>query len=147
MRKSLSNIISQFRTFATSHYEIKSFQIKPLDKPLADNNLYPMMHIDIANLKITPEPGQVKITFPTYFLDICNINNENDLISKMSTTLLMCLDFHTYFNTNEDAFGFYMENVNDISPVITGTEDLCIGQNINVTVKVRYDRNELTIPI
>jgi len=149
MKKSLTQIITAFRTFASSHKQIEAFETKPLSENIANNLVYPLMFIDVQAMNASFIAGAVNINVPIYMLDRIERDYSN-LVSVLSNALLKMDDFYTYFNDHEcgvDGFGFNFSNNLSATPVVYEFDDLVAGYSAVIVCQVGVSRNESQIPI
>jgi len=145
MKKSLNQILRTFETFATSHSQIETFRTKPITENTANDLTYPLMWIDTQSMNASFQSGQVVISANVYFLDRVERDYSN-LVSVMSSNLLKCDDFLTYYNDNECEFGFSFTYTGSATAVGYQFDDICAGYMVTVSIQVPMSRNESVIP-
>ena len=146
MKKSLEQILKQCETFATAHKQIETFHSKPITENTALDYIYPMMWMDVQGLQTAFQRGQLAMPIPVYHLDRVERDFSN-LVTVLSTRLLVADDFYTYFTDNECEFGFYFSDNGGATPVVYDFDDILAGQQMNIVIQVANSRNESQIPM
>lgn len=144
MRKSLLQVINEFRKFADAHKIIKSFESKPITQMMAKNLKYPLMWINWKPGAFAT--GELIVNADVYFLDRLAKDNSN-IDQIISDNLLNANDFYTYFNDHLDEYNFLMDNNAPFSPVVFEYDDELAGWVVSVQIDIQNDRDELEIPI
>jgi len=143
MNKSIKQIINSIESFATAHKNIAQFTANPIERNTAKAWLYPLFFLSINNATI--ENGQVRINITCYFLEY--VGDEKDYVKKLSETLKLAEDFNTYFNKNEQDFGFYMEDSATAEAVVLDFDDRVFGWKVPYVIQTKSSQNENLIPL
>lgn len=142
MEKSLQQIINAFETFSNTYLGIEQFATQIPSQNIAKAWKYPLMFITVGTSVI--EPGQVRINMDVYFIDM---GDETEYIKQLSKCLKLCEDFMTYFNKNEQTFGFYLSDTFNPEPIVMAFDDRVIGWKMPITVQTKSSENENLLPL
>ena len=142
MEKSLAQIIKAFQAFQTSYIGIAQFATQLPQKNTANNWKYPLMFVALGSSTI--EPGQLRTNMDVYFLDK---GDDEDYLKQLSKCQKLFEDFMTYFNKNEETFGFYFEDSAVAEPVAMAFDDKVIGWKLPIVVQTKSSENETLVPI
>lgn len=143
MEKSIKQLNKAFETFSTSHKILTDYKSNVIQKLVAQNWKYPLMYTVVGNARF--ENGQIQLSIDVYFIDMPG--TETDYTQKLSDMLRVAEDFYTYFNHNEQTFGFYLNDVVNAEPVILKFEDVVIGYKMPIIVQIKMQNDEQNIPI
>jgi hypothetical protein len=142
MEKSLAQIISAFSTYCANYKGIEQFKSQIPQKNTANNWKYPLMFVTVGTSVI--EPGQLRTSIDCYFLDR---GDDDDYIKHLSKCQKLYEDFMTYFNKNEQSFGFYFEDTVTAEPVVMAWDDKVLGWKLPIVVQTKSSENERLLPI
>jgi hypothetical protein len=143
MERSIKQITKAFETFATSHKIIKDFKSNIIQKNIAKDWIYPLMYTNVGNARL--ENGQIQLSMDIYFIDLPG--NEDSYTQKLSDMLRVSEDFYTYFNHNEQSFGFYFNDIVNAEPIVLQFEDTVIGYKLPIIIQIKMLNDENNIAI
>ena len=144
MRKTLNQVIKDFRAFCDAHKMIKSFESKPITQMMAKNLQYPIMWLNWKPGAFAT--GELIVNADVYFLDRLKKDNSN-IDQVISDNLLNANDFYTYFNDKLEDLTFLMDNNAPFAPVVFEYDDELAGWVVSVSIQIQTDRDELEIPM
>jgi len=143
MNVTFNQIITEFNNFATKHKGISSFESKLLTEFTANNYTFPLMWVQTDSIKFKDD--QVLFDFKVTFVSLLrNKDNENKILSD---TLKLCSDFFSYYNDDEELYGFLMSDEAPAKQVLYKFDDSVIGNEILVTIEVKNERDSNQVPI
>lgn len=145
MNKSIYQILREFQNFADKHISINQFYAGSKKQAVSNNWDYPLMFVEILPSPI--HDGEAVPTFNIYFWDFPATNNEEDYRKKISRTYTFVYDFMTYFNKNEETFGFMLQNDTTPSPEGFALDDGVIGWRTQFSAQVKAAQNENLLPM
>lgn len=144
MRKTLTQIVKEFQTFANNHKVIKQFEANPISDFTANNYLYPLLWLEVGNVQYAQ--GEARLSMSFYIVDRL-LSDETNLMKVLSDSLMICDDLDAYFNEYEEDFGFYFSQDAPLSPIVYDFDDKVGGYKMDITVQVARGRNKNDIPI
>lgn len=144
MKKTLSQVVKDFETFATNHKIIKSFNTKPVTDLVAKNLSYPTMWVQSGDVEITT--GEMAINLNILFLDRLKRDYSNT-VQVMSDTLQLVEDFYTIYNDNQEKYGYFVDDSATASAVVIEYDDILSGFEVPLKVVVGLGRNENQVPL
>jgi len=144
MEKNLVQINNIFKAYASDHKVLVSYY-DGLDKPSAEDHLYPMMIVEIGDSRM--RIGSISTSYSIYFLDKLNEGGTNhlELRNKM---LIQVENFFTMFN-EMDWCGDKIFSQDDFiaRPVKIANVDGAIGYEATFTIVTPMSLYRNNVPI
>jgi len=146
MQTNITKILKELAIFANGHKQIVSYRTEPITENTAKGLSYPLMWVDLTEMNVAFDAGELVIDLPIYILDRLKRDYSN-VVGVLSDTLLILDDLITMYCDNSCELGFNLEYTSDATPVIFEFDDLTAGYSAILKCHVGTSHNQVQVPM
>lgn len=144
----LNNIVSELRTFATSHLQINDFRFGDIPEIGETSPIYPSLFCEL-----NPTSSEFNEQTDSYFVDFLildkpNFKNEQaSTLESLSDTKLIANDIIAYLKKHDFGQAFKIDLPISMESLVLTTEDSACGWHFTVHITLGQGVNACEIPL